>query len=294
MTGRWDVELDENAINYDIQIGATQDAAHHLIFSGSVYLELGKFDAVKINIKKLKEISDKFNDDSARVIYYHLNAFFLKKIRKLDESSKVVDAGIRLSEKIGQRDRTISLLGMKSQIQIMKNDLSLAKELLDKAIPLISDEDIVSPLYYSSYLSSYFLYNLARLEEAVRSNKDDIIKKYKKEAFKSGKRVIRNSTKVVSERSSAFLQMGRYYWLIGGRSQALKWWSRSIKEGERLGARPNLSRTYFEVGRRLLDPQSKYKELNGVEANVYLKKARALFEELGLERDLDELDRLAP
>ena len=46
--------------------------------------------------------------------------------------------------------------------------------------------------------------------------------------------------------------------------KALKWWDRTIKEGERLGARPDLSRTYFEVGKRLLEPHSKYKELNGI------------------------------
>ena len=73
---------------------------------------------------------------------------------------------------------------------------------------------------------------------------------------------------------------------------SLKWWERSIKEGERLGARPDLSRTYFEVGKRLLEPQSKYKELNGIEARGYLEKARVLFQEMGLERDLEDLDRL--
>ena len=74
--------------------------------------------------------------------------------------------------------------------------------------------------------------------------------------------------------------------------KALKWWDKAIKEGERLGARPDLSRTYFEVGKRLLEPQSKYKKLNGIDAKGYLEKARVMFEEMGLEHDLDELDRI--
>ena len=86
--------------------------------------------------------------------------------------------------------------------------------------------------------------------------------------------------------------MGVYHWLIGKQGKAMKWWSKSIQEGERLGARPDLSRTYFEVGKRLLEPQSNYKQLNGIDAKSYLKKARVLFEEMGLERDLDDLDRL--
>jgi hypothetical protein len=86
--------------------------------------------------------------------------------------------------------------------------------------------------------------------------------------------------------------MGQYYWLIGKQRKALKWWDKSIKEGERLGARPDLSCTYFEVGKCLLEPQSKYKQLNGIDANGYLEKAEKLFREMGLEHDLEELERL--
>jgi hypothetical protein len=53
-----------------------------------------------------------------------------------------------------------------------------------------------------------------------------------------------------------------------------------------------LSRTYFEVGKRLLEPNSKYKELNGITADEYLEKARTLFVEMDLQWDLDELDKL--
>jgi hypothetical protein len=86
--------------------------------------------------------------------------------------------------------------------------------------------------------------------------------------------------------------MGQYYWLVGKQTKAFKWFDKSIKEGERLGARPDLSRTYFAVGKRLLEPQSKYKQLNGIDAKGYLEKAEQLFKEMGLEHDLEELERL--
>jgi hypothetical protein len=86
--------------------------------------------------------------------------------------------------------------------------------------------------------------------------------------------------------------MGEYHWLIGKQNKALKWWDRAIKKGEELGARPDLSRTYFEVGKRLLEPDSKHKELNGITAEEYLEKARTLFEEMDLQWDLDELDKV--
>ena len=86
--------------------------------------------------------------------------------------------------------------------------------------------------------------------------------------------------------------MGLYYWLTGKQGQALKWWNRTIQEGERLGARPGLSRTYFEVGKRFLEPHSKYKELNGIKASEYLDKAEKLFREMDLEWDLEQLERV--
>ena len=86
--------------------------------------------------------------------------------------------------------------------------------------------------------------------------------------------------------------MGTYYWLIGKQSKALSWWIKSTDEGERLGARLELSRTYMEVGKRLLEPKNKYKELNGVSAKEYLEKARNMFKEMDLQWDLDELDRI--
>lgn len=86
--------------------------------------------------------------------------------------------------------------------------------------------------------------------------------------------------------------MVTFYWLINKQKKSLKWFDKSIKEGERLGARPDLSCTYFEVGKRLLEPQSKYKHLNGITAEKYLEKARGLFEEMDLKWDLEQLEKV--
>jgi len=46
------------------------------------------------------------------------------------------------------------------------------------------------------------------------------------------------------------------------------------------------------VGKRLLEPKSKYKELDGIKAGEYLEKARVMFEEMDLQGDLDDLEKL--
>jgi hypothetical protein len=46
------------------------------------------------------------------------------------------------------------------------------------------------------------------------------------------------------------------------------------------------------VGKRLLEPKSKYKELDGIKAGEYLERARVMFEDMDLQWDLDELEKL--
>lgn len=48
----------------------------------------------------------------------------------------------------------------------------------------------------------------------------------------------------------------------------------------------------MEIGKRLLEEKSKYRELNGISAEEYLGKARAMFAEMDIQWDLDELDKI--
>ena len=76
--------------------------------------------------------------------------------------------------------------------------------------------------------------------------------------------------------------VGCYYRLIGKQNKAVKWWKKAIEEGEQLGTRPELARTYMEIGKRLLEEKNKHKELNRISAEEYLEKARAMFQEMEL------------
>ena len=292
MTGQWQCELEEETIDYEIKIGAIIDAAFHLILLGFIYLDKGLSNDTQEIIEKLHKISSDFDDEGVKVIYYYLIALKNLKLLNLDEALLYVDKCISLSEKIGHRDRIISSIGIKSQIHIMRNDLGKAKALIDEALTLFSIEDLVAPYSKSSILMASFLYSIESLKGAGAPKHGKSINKLKLQAFKSGKAVIKNSKKVCSERTRGYLQMGEYYWQIGKQRKAFKWWKKSIQEGERLGARLDLSRTYFLVGKRLLEPESKHKKLNGIDAHGYLKKAQTLFEEMGLERDLDNLKKI--
>jgi len=148
------------------------------------------------------------------------------------------------------------------------------------------------PLYLRSSLLGQFMLDLHLLEDAIGGDSRSLVSEYSKAALKSGKAAAKNSAKFAAHRTENYRLMGVYYWLIGKQKKALKWFDKSIKEGECLGARPDLSRTYMEVGKRLLEPNSKYKELNGITAKEYLEKTETMFREMDLEWDLEQLERV--
>jgi hypothetical protein len=172
----------------------------------------------------------------------------------------------------------------------MLKDIKGAEDSISCAKEYLSDLDVAS-YFLSDFLLPQFTLSLYRLEESMNSGNKAELAGNRKKAIKLGRKTVKISQKTAQERTEALRLMGTYYWLIDKQKRALSWWNKSIEEGERLDARPELSRTYMEVGRRLLEPKSKYKELNGVSAEEYLEKARKMFEEMDLQWDLDELDR---
>ena len=145
-------------------------------------------------------------------------------------------------------------------------EITGAKDSLKLAEQIKRKRSFWVPWHLRSSLIAQFMLDLQMLEDAIGGDSRSLVSEYTKAALKSGKAAVKNSGKFAAHRTWNYQLMGKYYWLIGNQRKALKWFDKSIKEGERLGARPDLSRTYMEVGRRLLESKSKYKEFNGVTA----------------------------
>ena len=196
-----------------------------------------------------------------------------------------------MHKKISYGLSLIHMYSCKAQMNILVGDTVEAKKSLERANKIRRDVNTV-PWQLSHFYRSQVEYNLCRLEESIKiGNKIESLE-YRKKAIKSCKMLRKVSLKVAQHRTEAFRLIGVYYWLIKKRKKALNWWNNSIKEGERLGARLELARTYFEVGKRLLEAESGYKMLKGIRAEEYLEKARVLFKEMDLQWDLDELDKV--
>ena len=192
----------------------------------------------------------------------------------------------------GQAINKLRFFGYKATAEALLGQAEAAQSSVSEGELVLAGSETVAPAYLIPFLLGRLLNHIGRLKDAVQSGSRSEIQRHEREAYRSVKQALQTSRKYAPYRTWIFKSIGEYYWLIGKQGKALKWWDKAIKEGERLGARPDLSRTYLEVGKRLLGAQSKYKELNGIEAKGYIEKAGILFEEVGLEWDLDDLDRL--
>ena len=72
----------------------------------------------------------------------------------------------------------------------------------------------------------------------------------------------------------------------------MKWWDKSIGESRRFGFRIEAARTEMEIGKHLAEDKGRFRKDGEKIIEEYLTKARIAFQEMKLEWDIDELDKI--
>jgi class 3 adenylate cyclase/tetratricopeptide (TPR) repeat protein len=291
-SGDWEFadQYDDDLVNRNLKaIGVVLPG--YVMLHADSRLETGSYAGAEELVTKLAEIGNAYEHAFSFAHKYHENAHLLMKWRKIRDALIEAEEAIRFIHKTAHDVHLFSLYSIKARILILMGDIERAEKNLQHANE-IEKEISPAPLFLYDYSLSHFILNLHRLAHPVNSGDARDVADNKTKALKAGKRAVKNSRKVAFSKTETYKLMGVYYWLIGKQRKALKWWRKSIFAGERLNGRLELSRTYFEVGKRLLEPGSKHKSLNGMKAEEYLEKARTMFEEMDLQWDLDQLDRI--
>jgi class 3 adenylate cyclase/tetratricopeptide (TPR) repeat protein len=294
MAGNWDdiQDYDESILDQSLKIGQFWEVSTYITNYCIVKQEQGEFKPVYTLIEKLSKIADSYEYITAEGYKFTREARLLIQYRKLSDAQKETERLESFAIKKISHPFLLSSHGFNAQIQILLKDFDAAEKYLNQAEEWYRIQQPVPPMYGAHYLRTKFLFDIELLEEAILSNNKSAISKHRKNAYKSSKKVLKNSSKYAVYRTGVFRLVGLYNWLLNKQKKAVKWWQRAVEEGERLGARPDLARTYMEIGKRLLEEKSKYKELNGISAPEYLEKARTMFQEMDFQWDLDELERI--
>jgi tetratricopeptide (TPR) repeat protein len=294
LVGDWGAanEYDDSLVKKNLSTGELFFVSAYLFFHGSMACYRGYFDEARKKVVKLSEIAETYEHDIAKVFKHHLNIELLVGYRRLHDAVKESDAVIAFCVNKGMKQYIYTDYAQKARAQMILRDMKGAEDSLRCAREYQS-EIMAIPFHRCLLLISEFAFYLWRLEELRKIGKNGELGRTRKRVLKIGIEAVQISRKVANNQTEALRLMGMYYWLIGKQKKGFKWFSRSIKNGQRIGDRLELSRTYMEVGRRLLDRGSIYKELDGIKAEGYLEKARSMFQEMGLKWDLDEMDKIA-
>jgi class 3 adenylate cyclase/tetratricopeptide (TPR) repeat protein len=288
-TGDWDaMKYDTEVTKQGLLKGDLYNIVTYVAFQAHLCLEQGDREADKF-LEQVLEISEMYGYDYGRLAYGTHRTLYLLKFRKIDEALDMSNEAIFFVQKtLGNKPALLMSYSLKFRIQILMADIKGAVETMNIADEL-SSADTYPPYFLTFYTTSRFIMHLHQMKEALKAGNRDLFKKIRNITFRSGRKAIRICRYAAFERTETYRLMGIYFWLVGNVKMALKWWGRSINEAAKLGAKLELSRTYYEVGKRLSEKKTKRHLLAGIGAEEYLKKAGDLFSEMHLTWDQNEL-----
>ena len=136
----------------------------------------------------------------------------------------------------------------------MMGEIQKAQECLERA-DRIRLQTETAPFQLSSHFKTQLDFDLYRLKESIKGGNRAEVHELQRKAFKSAKLLQKVAQKVAYHRTDSYRLTGAYYWAINKQKKALRWWHKAVQEGERLGARPQLARLYFEIGKCLLESE---------------------------------------
>jgi len=292
LSGQWDSlpAYDEDLIDKSLKIGEFFLATAYHIFLGLLSAELGDFGRAAFCADKLGRIGEDYENDYSRSRKSIIRGQLLLKQRRLDEALRTVEEEQAFQKSIGQNPLVILyMLGVKAHVQLIRGDREGALETLDSARAITLQKKHIYPYFISNYQIAQLLFDIRAFEDPAGGPLRTPAGALRRKAFQSARKCLKTSTKYSADKTEIYRLMGTLCWVSGKPRKALEWWGRSVRTGETLGARPELGRTYLEVGKRLSEDSGRFKEFAGQNAEACFSKAEVLFKSLDLPYDLEEL-----
>ena len=287
-------KYNEFLVEENLRIGEVWHVIIYLYSLFSLEISIGNLQGSLILIKKIAEIYDIYEYEVAKVMYFMAKALYNNICGKFHNNLNDCDEGISFCGQLGSEAFLLVIANQKAIAQININDKEGAISTLNFIKELMEKQGFVPPISRIGYYKGHQLLDLMILEEVINGNDKSILPKYRKKAYHSCKKALKNHKGFAIGVTSSLNLFGRYFWLIDKQKIAIKVWGKTIAKAKDSGEEsPYLATTYMEIGQRLLEKKSRFKELDGLTAEQYLGKAKEMFEKMDMQWDLEKLERIA-
>jgi len=289
-TGKWKAEEDfERTYREGLRIGKYWTTLTYIYYSGMCAIESGRYPDCLNCVRILHELAESLDITYAMILRYRLTTMGYLRFRKLEELQEISEKSIEFIQTTGDDANLFMVYCMSAQGCVYLGKPAEAKQALDIVADKIGRHSRV-PIFHSQYLLSHLEYEFLRLEslESRTPEYKSAIRKLEKlsDTF------VARSKKNPATLTTAYLMKARLAGLLKKNGHCVAAMKKAIRAGEKYGGRVNLSRAYFEAGKLLSDPDIRTEHLNGLTAEDYFQKAKTLFEEMELQRDLGELRKV--
>ncbi len=291
LEGNWkEIRIyDDDLIKKNCDIGEIWDATHILYWHALPCIYQGSLEIAESILSRLDDIFQVYQYDLAKTYEHELKSCLLMECRRFNDALIEIKEGIDFEEKAGPGFWEIYVC--EARIYTLIGEIEKAERCLEK-VDSMRHKIRPVPFQMTGFYRAELEYNLYRLKEMLKNGNKKKLSEYRKKAIRSVKILLRNVRKVARYRTESYKLTGEFYWLMNKQKEALRWWHSAIKEGERLGARLQLAGVFFELGKRLLEPGSRQRVLDGINAEDYLEMARSMLEDMKLQSYLDELSQI--
>jgi tetratricopeptide (TPR) repeat protein len=252
-------------------------------YDGFNAIESGNEKLVLHYLKRLRSLSEVFDNDFPEVQYHRVKTALSIKFRMMEEVMKVTDAAISFAKKTDHKMQLLLAYFIRSMAFSIQSELTEARTNLSEAEKLLKNFKI--RLCLTQYLIAKSYIEIVELKEKTAD------KSVGKIVLKTTKDLINNAQKVRKNLPESYRLRAIVFWLLKKPNKALRNFDKSIKAAISYGGNLELSRTYFEAGKFLRDPKNKKERLNSMNSTEYLLKAKSMFEDMNLRWDLEEYEK---
>ena len=292
-SGEWNVEdeYDEHLIHQSLRQGEIFPVAAYFAVRGQMEADRGHFENSHAMADRLSDIAETYEHEMSLVWRGSVLARLLRSSGRLEDALESAKEIMTLTAKGAVRMYFSGAWACKARIDIMLGNVDEAENSLMQAKAELPGIEAAPPGFHMNLLLAEFMIALHRFRDSLGVGGKLLPCREGRRALVIGRKTVRTSRKAALDRTESFRLMGTCYWLLGKQRNALKWWGKSLREGHRLGARPEVARTYVEAGKHISGSDKGHTTLQGMAGEALLHKSKDMFEEMNMRWDLHELER---